>query len=65
MKLLIKRREFNLETHFAFVDYEKASDKVKWQKLFIQITNVLDRAALYQQRYLIYILNYIKFIYII
>jgi hypothetical protein len=29
MKLLIKRREFNLETHFAFVDYEKASDKVK------------------------------------
>jgi hypothetical protein len=35
MKLLIKkRREFNLETHFAFMDYEKASDKVKWQKLF-------------------------------
>jgi hypothetical protein len=30
MKLLIeKRREVNLETHFAFVDYEKAFDKVK------------------------------------
>jgi hypothetical protein len=29
MKLLIeKRREFNLETHFAFLDCEKASDKV-------------------------------------
>jgi hypothetical protein len=35
MKLLIqKRREFNLETHFAFVDYEKAFDEVKRQKLF-------------------------------
>jgi hypothetical protein len=35
MKLLIeKRREFNLETHFAFVDYEKAFDKVRRQKLF-------------------------------
>jgi hypothetical protein len=34
MKLLIEKREFNLETHFAFVDYEKAFDKVKWQKLF-------------------------------
>jgi hypothetical protein len=35
MKLLIeKREEFNLETHFAFVDYEKAFDKVKRQKHF-------------------------------
>jgi hypothetical protein len=35
MKLLTeKRREFNLETHFAFVDYENAFDKVKRQKLF-------------------------------
>jgi hypothetical protein len=35
MKLLIeKRREFNLETHFAYVDYEKAIDKVKRQKIF-------------------------------
>jgi hypothetical protein len=35
MKLLIeKRREFYLETHFAFVNYEKAFDKVKRQKLF-------------------------------
>jgi hypothetical protein len=34
MKLLIeKRREFNLETHFAFVGHEKAFDKVKRQKL--------------------------------
>jgi hypothetical protein len=29
MKLLIEKREFNLETHFAFVDYEKAFDTVK------------------------------------
>jgi hypothetical protein len=35
MKLLIKkRREFNLETNFAFVDYEMAFDRVKHQKLF-------------------------------
>jgi hypothetical protein len=35
MKLLIKkRREFNLETNFAFVDYEMAFDRVKQQKLF-------------------------------
>jgi hypothetical protein len=24
-----ERSEFNLETHFAFIDYEKALDKVK------------------------------------
>jgi hypothetical protein len=30
MKLLIeKRREFNLETHLAFLDYVKAFDEVK------------------------------------
>jgi hypothetical protein len=35
MKLLIeKRREFNLGTHIVFVDYEKAFDKEKRQKLF-------------------------------
>jgi hypothetical protein len=35
MKLLIeKRREFNLETHLAFLDYVKAFDKVKRDKLF-------------------------------
>jgi hypothetical protein len=32
--LIAKRREFNLETHFAFVDYEKEFDSVKRQKLF-------------------------------
>jgi hypothetical protein len=32
MKFLTgKRREFNLKTHFAFVDYEKAFDNVKQQ----------------------------------
>jgi hypothetical protein len=43
MKLLIeKRREFNLETQFAFVDYEKAFDKVKRQKAFqnIKVKNI-------------------------
>jgi hypothetical protein len=35
MKLLIeKRREFNLEIRFGFVDYEKAFDKVQRQKRF-------------------------------
>jgi hypothetical protein len=34
MKLLIEKIiKFNLETHFAFVDYEKVFDKVKRQKL--------------------------------
>jgi hypothetical protein len=32
--LIEKRREFNLGTHIAFVDYEKAFDKEKRQKLF-------------------------------
>jgi hypothetical protein len=35
MKLLIeKTRDFNLETNLAFLDYVKASDKVKMDKLF-------------------------------
>jgi hypothetical protein len=35
MKLLIeKRREFNLETHLAFIYYVKAFDKVKRSKMF-------------------------------
>jgi hypothetical protein len=29
-----KRREYNLETHIAFVDYEKAFDPVNRQKLW-------------------------------
>jgi hypothetical protein len=32
--LIDKIKEFNLETHFAFVDYGKVFDKVKWQKRF-------------------------------
>ena len=35
LKLLIeKRREFNLETHFLFIDYEKAFDNIERQILF-------------------------------
>ena len=35
LKLLIeKRREFNLETHLLFIDYEKAFDNVQRQILF-------------------------------
>jgi hypothetical protein len=35
MKLLVeKRREFNLETHLAFIDYVNALDKVERDKLF-------------------------------
>ena len=35
IKLLIeKSREFNLKTHLAFLDYVKAFDKVKRDKLF-------------------------------
>ena len=35
LKLLIeKRREFNLETHSLFIDYEKAFDNIKRQILF-------------------------------
>jgi hypothetical protein len=32
--LIQKRREFNLGTHLAFLDYVKAFDKVKKDKLF-------------------------------
>lgn len=28
-----KQREYNIETHIAFVDYEKAFDRVNSQKL--------------------------------
>jgi len=35
LKLLIeKRRECNLETHFLFIDYEKAFDNIQGQILF-------------------------------
>ena len=35
LKLLIeKRREFNLETHLLFIDYEKAFDNIQRQILF-------------------------------
>jgi len=35
LKLLIeKRREFNVETHLLFIDYEKAFDKIKRHILF-------------------------------
>ena len=35
MKLLVeKRREFNLETQLAFIDYVNAFDKVERDKLF-------------------------------
>ena len=35
LKLLIeKRREFNLETHLLFIDYEKACDNIQRQILF-------------------------------
>jgi len=32
--LIEKRREFNLETHLLFIDYEKAFDNIKRQILF-------------------------------
>jgi replication-associated recombination protein RarA len=44
VKLLIrKRRELNLETRLAFLDYVKAFDKVKRDKLFeiLQSKNML------------------------
>jgi uncharacterized protein YxeA len=34
-----KRREFNLETHLAFLDYVKVFDKVKRVKLFEILQN--------------------------
>jgi predicted phosphoadenosine phosphosulfate sulfurtransferase len=35
LKLLIeKRREFNLEVHLLFIDYEKAFDNIQRQILF-------------------------------
>jgi predicted phosphoadenosine phosphosulfate sulfurtransferase len=35
LKLLIeKRREFNLETHLLFIDYEKAFDNIQRHILF-------------------------------
>jgi len=35
LKLLIdKRREFNLETHLLFIDYEKAFDNIQREILF-------------------------------
>jgi hypothetical protein len=37
--LLEKRREFNLETHYLFLDYEKSFDQVNRLKLF----NILQK----------------------
>jgi len=39
-----KRRKFNLETHLAFLDYAKAFNKVKRDKLFeiLQSKNIPD-----------------------
>jgi len=39
-----KRKEFNLESHFAFCDYVKIFDKVKREKLFeiLQNKNILN-----------------------
>jgi hypothetical protein len=34
MKLLIEKRQFNLESHFGFLGYVKVSDRVKRDKLF-------------------------------
>jgi hypothetical protein len=45
LKLLLeKRREFNLETHFLFLDYQKAFDQVSRLKLFniLQNRNITD-----------------------
>jgi hypothetical protein len=45
MKLLTeKRRKFNLENHFAFLDYVKAFNKVKRDKSFeiLQSKNIPD-----------------------
>jgi hypothetical protein len=34
LKILIeKHRQFNIETHLAFIDFVKAFDKVIWRKL--------------------------------
>lgn len=38
-QLIEKRREFNLETHIAFIDFKKAFDKVNRQKLW-EIMNI-------------------------
>ena len=51
MKLIIeKRREFNLESHFAFLDYVKAFDRVKRDKFEIlqskHIPNVLLKSTI-------------------
>jgi hypothetical protein len=45
LKLLIeKRREFNLETHLLFIDYEKAFDNIQRQILsnILQSRHILD-----------------------
>lgn len=33
-QLIEKRREYNLETHMAFIDYEKAFDRVNRETLW-------------------------------
>jgi len=53
MKLLIEKgREFNLERYFAFLDYVKAFDRVKGDKLFEilqskHIPNALLKSIIY------------------
>jgi len=45
LKLLIeKRREFNLETHLLFIDYEKAFDNIERHILFniLKSRHILD-----------------------
>jgi hypothetical protein len=45
LKLLIeKRREFNLETHLLFIDYEEAFDNIQRQILFniLKPKHILD-----------------------
>lgn len=33
LKLILEKRKFNLELHTAFIDYEKAFDKLNREKL--------------------------------
>jgi hypothetical protein len=46
LKLLIeKRREYNLDTHLLFLDYEKASDTLQRQIMFnvLEARNIPDK----------------------
>jgi hypothetical protein len=41
----VKRREYNLEMHLLFIDYEKAFDNVNREKLFqiLETKLILDK----------------------